>query len=512
MLEPGTVFAGYRIERLLGAGGTAAVYLARHPRLPRWDAVKILETSAVSDLTLAQRFHREADLAGRLTHRNIVTVYDRGTEGDRLWIAMQYVEGSDVARLIHDSGGSLPPRQAVHIVREAARGLDHAHSQGLLHRDVKPANLLVADARDEDGEKLVLVTDFGIARTLADSIALTGTGALIGTPAYVAPEQIEGADIDARTDVYALGASLYTMLTGVPPFQGTTPLMAIHAHLTQPPPRPSTVNPGLARFDDVIATAMAKERDDRYPTCRELADAATAAFDRTVAASQPTLVTGADLHAESRTNTKDSESAQAARPSPPDRPAAEPSTVWRWAAAMVAAAGLIVGGVVLGTHTTDNDTSAASTASTVSTTLAAAQWGAEQFIADKFPGLIPTTPAGIGYRGATCDGPSAPDFILPAAQDRSSYAIDCEGNGLHFSISCSRDDSPTDPMTGSGKRWQRASGTGTLIVSDSVISVSMAWLTVNFDQSQRSRCMLGVRASGWTADQLEHTWWAGAPI
>ncbi len=536
VLERGTVFAGYRIERLLGAGGMAAVYLAEHPRLPRWDAVKILDTSTISDTMLAHRFQREAELAARLTHRNIVTVYDRGIEGDRLWIAMQYVEGTDADRLAR-SGTEVPPtRQAVHIVREAARGLDHAHSQGLLHRDVKPANLLVADARDDDGDPLVLVTDFGIARAFAESVVLTGTGAIVGTPAFVAPEQIEGAELDGRTDVYALGASLYTMLTGAPPFLGATPLAAIHAHLTRRPPRPSEIDSRLAPFDDVIATAMAKKRDDRYPTCRDLAAAAAAAFDRTVAPppsapspSAPSPPTSSRT-APSRPAPESAVTIHERPPTPADRsdPAESSEAAWqaaypdlsagssraqRWAVAAAAAVIAIIAIIVWGGAATDHSTtSGASTASTVPTTPATPPWGAGQFIAEKFPGLIPTAPDNIGYRGATCSKPAESGFVLPAAQDRSSYWIFCDSNGLQYSINCSRDGSSIDPLTPEPERWQRRSSTGTLLLGESGKSPSSAWLTATFDQPQRSRCLLLVNASGWTASELRHTWWESAPI
>ncbi|MGV9923518.1 serine/threonine-protein kinase [Nocardia rhamnosiphila] len=506
VLEQGTIFAGYRIERLLGAGGMAAVYLARHPRLPRWDAVKIADASSVSDPKLTERFHREAELAARLTHRNIVAVYDRGIEGDRLWIAMQYIEGTDAARLIHRDGGRLSGPRSVHIVREAARGLDHAHAKGLLHRDVKPANLLIADTVDDDGDEYVLVTDFGIARTLADSVALTSTGTVMGTPAYIAPEQIEGTDIDARTDVYALGASLYTMLTGAPPFLGATPLAAIHAHLTQPPPRPSAIDPGLAPFDDIITTAMAKNRNDRYPTCRDLAAASRAALDHTVPSRQSAKICSAATNSERVAPTEINHPA-----APDSRPGRAPSA-WRWGIAALAVAVLAIGLLAWTAHTADDRTSEASTAPSESSTPAPPPWGAQQFIADKFPGLVPVTPDGVGYRRSTCDLPSASGFTLPAIKDRSTYRIYCNDDGLHFIIECSRDGSPADPVARLENTWQRWSATGTLRASDLESQPPAATLDVTFDRPDRSGCQLSVNASGWTADQLLRVWWASAPI
>ncbi|MFC3962008.1 serine/threonine-protein kinase [Nocardia jiangsuensis] len=279
-LTPGTVFAGHRIERTLGAGGMGTVYLARHPRLPRSVALKVLDPVAGADPEFRARFRREAELAVQLDHPNIVEIYDRGTEDDLLWMSMRFVAGPDVAELIRADGGRLDPRRAVQILTQAGAGLDSAHRRGLLHRDVKPANLLVAD---DDGADHVFVTDFGIARSRADDSALTEAGALIATLGYVAPEQIRGDPLDHRADIYALGATLFQMLTGALPFTRSTPAAVLGAHLMEPPPRPSTVVPGLpVGLDAVIATAMAKDREQRFPDCRSFAAAARAALDAVV--------------------------------------------------------------------------------------------------------------------------------------------------------------------------------------------------------------------------------------
>ncbi|MGS2805876.1 serine/threonine-protein kinase [Nocardia sp. MW-W600-9] len=212
---PGASLAGYRIERRLGGGGMGAVYLARHPRLPRHDALKVLDARLAVEPTFRARFEREADLAARLRHPNVVQIFDRGVDGDRLWIAMQFVDGLDAARLLRHGLAVLTPERAVRIVAEAAKGLDYAHRQGLLHRDIKPANLLIA--RADDGTDEVLVTDFGIARSMGETTSLTSAGSVLGTLAYAAPEQLEGEPIDVRTDVYALGGTLYELLTGFVP-------------------------------------------------------------------------------------------------------------------------------------------------------------------------------------------------------------------------------------------------------------------------------------------------------
>ncbi|MFC8386493.1 serine/threonine-protein kinase [Nocardia sp. NPDC057272] len=274
---PEAILAGYRIERRLGGGGMGTVYLARHPRLPRRDAVKVLDVRLAVEPTFRARFEREADLAARLRHPNVVQIFDRGVDGDRLWIAMQFVDGLDAAQLLRQGLSVLTPQRAVRIVAEAAKGLDYAHRQGLLHRDIKPANLLIA--RADDGTDEVMVTDFGIARSMGETTSLTSAGSVLGTLAYAAPEQLEGQPLDVRTDVYALGGTLYELLTGFVPFQRESPAALISAHLIEPPPRPSAGNPGLpSALDGVIARAMAKNPGDRYASCGELADAAVSAL------------------------------------------------------------------------------------------------------------------------------------------------------------------------------------------------------------------------------------------
>ncbi|MFC6013326.1 serine/threonine-protein kinase [Nocardia lasii] len=273
----GASLAGYRIERRLGGGGMGAVYLAQHPRLPRRDAVKVLDARLAVEPTFRARFEREADLAARLRHPNVVQIFDRGVDGDRLWIAMQFVDGLDAAQLLRQGLSVLTPHRAVRIVAEAAEGLDYAHRQGLLHRDIKPANLLIA--RADDGTDEVLVTDFGIARSMGETTSLTSAGSVLGTLAYAAPEQLEGDPLSVRTDVYALGGTLYELLTGFVPFQRESAAALISAHMIEPPPRASAANPALPpALDAVIARAMAKNPDDRFASCGQLADAAVAAL------------------------------------------------------------------------------------------------------------------------------------------------------------------------------------------------------------------------------------------
>ncbi|MGV9677852.1 serine/threonine-protein kinase [Nocardia sp. NPDC003482] len=274
-LTHGQVFAGYRIERLLGVGGMGEVYLAHDRDLPRWVALKILHPAVGDDASIRARFLHEADTAARLAHPNIVTVYARGQEGGRLWIAMQYVDGVDAAAAVR-GGGPIPAEHAVHIVTEVAKALDHAHAAGVLHRDVKPANILLSSGPAQQ----VFLADFGIAKALDQADQFTRAGELFASFQYAAPEQFDTrADVDRRADVYALGCTLYFLLTGALPYPGTTTGQLIHGHLNLPAPRPSRENPGVpSGFDAVIARALAKNRDDRYAGCGELAAAARRAL------------------------------------------------------------------------------------------------------------------------------------------------------------------------------------------------------------------------------------------
>ncbi|UFS97313.1 protein kinase domain-containing protein [Nocardia huaxiensis] len=273
-LAQGDVFAGYAIDALLGAGGMGVVYRARHPRMDRFVALKVLGESAIADPGMRARFEREAALLAGLEHPNIVGVYDHSGAGEeQLWISMRYVDGIDISRLIAEAG-ALAADRAVGLIGQAAAGLDYAHSRGILHRDVKPANLLVD--RDHTGAERVSVTDFGIA-VLQDATA-TGTG-ITASFGYAAPERFSGGLVDSRADVYSLGCTLYQMLTGQLPYPYADPGGVIGAHLTAPPPRPTAVRPDLPPdLDRVLAIAMAKNPEHRYPTCAALAEDARRAL------------------------------------------------------------------------------------------------------------------------------------------------------------------------------------------------------------------------------------------
>ncbi|MFE1591900.1 protein kinase [Nocardia sp. NPDC058705] len=275
MHDIGEVFAGFTIEAMLGQGGMGTVYLARHPRLDRLTALKLLNRDLFADERVRARFEREADLAAGLDHPGIVTVFDRGSEGEQLWISMQYVDGIDAATV---DPMALPPERAVQIIEGVADALDYAHGRGVLHRDVKPANILLARSSGGQGER-VFLTDFGIARLRADSTHLTQQGMFTATLAYASPEQMTGAELDHRSDQYSLACSLYWLFTGVAPFDSADPNEIIRGTLYAPPPPLALRRAGLPPImDAVLAAAMAKHPAARFDSCAAFAKAARQAL------------------------------------------------------------------------------------------------------------------------------------------------------------------------------------------------------------------------------------------
>jgi serine/threonine protein kinase len=272
-LATGQTFAGYTIIRLLGSGGMGEVYLAQHPRLPRRDALKLLPVDWSTDAEYRARFNREADLASTLWHPHIVGVHDRGEADGQLWISMDFVDGLDAARLLADRyPAGMPVEEVARIVTAVASALDYAHKQGLLHRDAKPANIMITHL-DDEGEQRILLTDFGIARDINDISGLTTTNMTVGTVAYCAPEQLLGEDIDGRADQYSLAATAYHLLTGSQLFPHSNPAVVISRHLNNEPPALADTRPELARLDSVLATALAKQPEDRFARCSEFARA-----------------------------------------------------------------------------------------------------------------------------------------------------------------------------------------------------------------------------------------------
>lgn len=247
------------------------VYLARHPRLPRCDALKLLGSQVSADVSFRERFLREADLASTLWHQHIVGVHDRGEHQERLWISMDFVDGADASKLMAERyPAGMPLELVIAIVTAVGSALDYAYKQGLLHRDVKPANILITNVDDAD-ERRIMLTDFGIARAVDDVSGLTATNMTIGTVAYTAPEQLKGDDIDGRADQYSLAATAYHLLTGTPPFGDSTPAVVIGRHITMDSPPLAKKRPELAPLDPVLATALAKNPNERFTSCSEFA-------------------------------------------------------------------------------------------------------------------------------------------------------------------------------------------------------------------------------------------------
>ncbi len=273
MHQSGEVVAGFRIDRLIGSGGMGEVYLVHHPRLPRFDALKLLPMAASSDHSYRERFQREADLAASLDHDNVVPVYDRGEADGQLWIHMKYVAGQDAAAALHTSGPFSTAR-ALHVVTRVGSALDDAHRHGLLHRDVKPANILLGTPADPGGPDRVYLTDFGIAKGAGDAAGLTPSGHFAASLDYAAPEQIQMQPLDGRVDQYALGCVLFQLLTGSVPFPGDGAWARMNAHLSAPVPRVGQLRPGLPPgVQQVLDRAMAKAPQARFPTCSAMAAA-----------------------------------------------------------------------------------------------------------------------------------------------------------------------------------------------------------------------------------------------
>src|SRR4051812_46879519 len=283
-VESGALIAGLRVERPLGEGATGAVYLARAPDGTAV-ALKLLAPELSRDERFRKRFLREMKVVAAVADPHIVRVLSSGEDDGFLYIAMAYVEGVDLRELLRRDG-PLPPERAVAVVEQVAAALDAAHAAGIVHRDVKPANILITpdgkptgppptDSRAAVGTPDALLCDFGLARHAASAESLTGERGLLGTVAYVAPEQVESQSVDRRADVYALGCVLFECLTGEPPFPRDTELAVLYAHLNEPPPVPSARRPSLpAGFDDVIAAALDKDPAGRPATAAALAAAA----------------------------------------------------------------------------------------------------------------------------------------------------------------------------------------------------------------------------------------------
>ena len=274
----GTELAGFRIESRIGRGGMGVVYRARDIQLDRAVALKILPPELAQDDGFRKRFIRESRLASSIDHPNIVPIYRAGEHDGLLFIVMRYVEGSDLKTVLRREG-ALGLERSVDILAQLARALDAAHSRGLVHRDVKPGNVLVVPSEEQQEAAHIYLTDFGLTKPASSEASMTDSGAFLGTVEYAAPEQIEGAQVDARTDVYGLGCVFYECLTGKVPFAGPSAAAIMYAHLFKDPPSVSDVAPTLpSRLDTVVGTALARRPEDRYATCRQLIVATQAAL------------------------------------------------------------------------------------------------------------------------------------------------------------------------------------------------------------------------------------------
>ncbi len=268
-LAAGSEFGSYRILSIIGRGGMGVVYLAEDTGLDRRVALKVLAAQYTTDAAFRARFERESRLAAALDHPNVVPVYDAGEIEGVLFIAMRYVAGADL-RVVLDRDGQFDASRALGISAQLASALDAAHNLGLIHRDVKPANVLVSDSRGVDGGEHVYLSDFGLTKHSASKSGLTQLGQLVGTIDYIAPEQMAGGAIDGRADIYALGCVFYEMLAGKPPFARDSDLATMAAHLHEPPPSLTAARPDLApAADAVIARVLAKDPGQRYPTAAE---------------------------------------------------------------------------------------------------------------------------------------------------------------------------------------------------------------------------------------------------
>lgn len=270
-LGPGVRIAGYVLEKQIGAGGMAVVFRARDEALGRLAAVKVLSPALAADEDFRTRFMRESRAAATVDEPHIVPVYAAGEAEGVLYIATRFVPSGDLRGLLRRAG-PLAADRAARINTQVASALDAAHAAGLVHRDVKPANILVDTPLDRPEQ--AYLSDFGLSKGTLFTTGLTATGAFVGTPEYCAPEQANGLPVDGLTDQYALACVAFTMLAGAPPFPRSTPMAALHAHLADPPPRITAARPDLPRAADaVLARALAKAPRDRYPRCAEFAAA-----------------------------------------------------------------------------------------------------------------------------------------------------------------------------------------------------------------------------------------------
>ncbi|MDX1415929.1 MAG: serine/threonine-protein kinase [Candidatus Promineifilaceae bacterium] len=262
----------YRIVAPCGEGGMAAVYKAFQPGTERYVALKILPRHFAREATFQERFQQEAQIIANFQHPHILPVFDYGEEDDYAYLAMPFIEGGTLAELIN--GGMVDYQRVRRIISQVGDALDYAHSYDVVHRDIKPTNILI------DERQNALLTDFGISKIVGDLVNITATGQVIGTPAYMSPEQIKGEALDGRSDIYSLGIVLYEMVTGRTPYRADTPPALFVKHLLDPLPLPSALKPDIPPVvENVILKSLAKDRDDRYQTAADMVKAVQQAID-----------------------------------------------------------------------------------------------------------------------------------------------------------------------------------------------------------------------------------------
>jgi Protein kinase domain len=288
----GTEFAGFRLRAVLGRGGMSIVYKAENPRLGNVIALKVLAPELATDQVFRNRFREESQIAASLNHPHVIPIHDFGSSDGLLYLAMRYVAGTDLRHLIAERGW-LAPDAAVHLLGQAARALDTAHRRGLVHRDVKPGNLLIARGADDGDPDHVYLADFGITKYVGGRTGLTIAGTVLGTVHYASPEQLKDHAVGGPADQYSLGCVLYECLTGRAPFEKASNEAIMWAHVQEFPAPPSLVRPGLPpAIDEVFTRVLAKDPADRYADCREFVEAARAALPTARPRSRPTWSPG----------------------------------------------------------------------------------------------------------------------------------------------------------------------------------------------------------------------------
>ena len=296
----GTEFAGYHIEALLGRGGMGVVYRAEHPRLGASIALKVMSPDLAMDEAFRERFVREARVAARIKHPNIVPIYDAGEFQGDLYLAMRYVEGDDLRSLLL-ARKTLPVHETFSIGLQIAGALDAAHREGLVHRDVKPGNILLEPSSDPDSAPIAYLADLGLTKQVDTQGGGTGSGELLGTIDYMSPEQINGTPLDGRADVYSLACVLFECLAGSAPYGRENKAAVLWAHLHDEIPRASNVNRSLPRgADGVLAKGMAKEPEERFTSAREMIEGLREPLDTVAATRKVPAVEGREVGANAR--------------------------------------------------------------------------------------------------------------------------------------------------------------------------------------------------------------------